>query len=321
MIDVNPHKLVYLSKSGSHLFGTNTPKSDLDVKGLFLPSIQSLYLQNAPQQFSQNTNNSNVKNSSEDVDVTVWSVQFWLKLLTKGDINAVSLLFSYTNPNAVLEGTDASFLEKLKALDPIKLLSRNLSGMMGFAYNQAIKYTAKGRHLYAVQTAIRILTEASQGLIGDVAEVVVTQVADDSMARVQEGSKGIKQLVLLEKMFDFTATTAWALAPLREVEARYGKRAKLALEAGVDFKAFSHSLRVLEEIRLLHSSGCIVYPHTGDFAELMMDAKMGNLEYEVLVEKLDQKLEEARAAEAISFLPPELDSSYSETFLLGLYEV
>ncbi len=321
MIDVNPHKLVYLSKSGSHLFGTNTPKSDLDVKGLFLPSIQSLYLQNAPQQFSQNTNNSNVKNSSEDVDVTVWSVQFWLKLLTKGDINAVSLLFSYSNPNAVLEGTDASFLEKLKALDPIKLLSRNLSGMMGFAYNQAIKYTAKGRHLYAVQTAIRILTEASQGLIGDVAEVVVTQVADDSMARVQEGSKGIKQLVLLEKMFDFTATTAWALAPLREVEARYGKRAKLALEAGVDFKAFSHSLRVLEEIRLLHSSGCIVYPHTGDFAELMMDAKMGNLEYEVLVEKLDQKLEEARAAEAISFLPPELDSSYSETFLLGLYEV
>lgn len=321
MINVFPHKLVYLAKSGSHLFGSNTPKSDLDVKGLFLPSIQSLYLQNAPQQFSRNTNNSNAKNSSEDVDVTVWSVQFWLKLLMKGDINAVSLLFSYTNPNAVLEGTDAQFLTRLKTLDPTKLLSRNLSGMMGFAYNQAIKYTAKGKHLNAVQTAIRILTEASQGLIGDVADVVVTQVADDSMARVQHGSKGIKQLVLLEKMFDFTASTTWALAPLREVEAGYGKRAKLALEAGVDFKAFSHSLRVLEEIRLLHSSGCIVYPHVGDFAELMMDAKMGVLEYEVLVEKLDQKLEEARVAEAASVLPTELDPSYSETFLLSLYEV
>jgi hypothetical protein len=321
MIDVNPHKLVYLAKSGSHLFGTNTPKSDLDVKGLFLPSRQSLYLQNAPQQFSQNTNNSNAKNSSDDVDVTVWSVQFWLKLLTKGDINAVSLLFSHTNPDAVLEGTDAGFLTRLKALDPTKLLSRNLSGMMGFAYNQAIKYTAKGKHLQAVQIAIGVLTQASQGLIADVADVIVTQVADDSMARVQVGSKGIKQLVLLEKMFDFTASTAWALAPLHEVEARYGKRAKLALEAGVDFKAFSHSLRVLEEIRLLHSFGRITYPHTGDFAKLMMDAKMGVLEYEILVEALDQKLEQARAAEATSVLPSELDPNYSETFLLGLYEV
>jgi RNA repair pathway DNA polymerase beta family len=321
MIDVFPHKLVYLAKSGSHLFGTATPKSDLDVKGLFLPSRSSLYLQNAPQQFSMNTNTSNAKNSSDDVDVTVWSVQFWLKLLTKGDINAVSLLFSYTNPDAMLEGTDAGFLERLKALDPSKLLSRNLSGMMGFAYNQAIKYTAKGKHLHAVQIAISVLTQASQGLISDVADVIVMQVADESMARVQVGSKGIKQLVLLEKMFDFTASTAWALAPLHEVEARYGKRAKLALEAGVDFKAFSHSLRVLEEIRLLHSTGRISYPHTGEFAKLMMDAKMGILEYEVLVEQLDRKLEEARASEASSVLPSELDPSYSEAFLLSLYEV
>ncbi len=321
MIDVQPHKLVYLSKSGSYLFGSNTPKSDLDVKGLFLPSRSSLYLQNAPQQFSQNTNNSNAKNSSEDVDVTVWSVQFWLKLLSKGDINAVSLLFSHTNPTAILEGTDAGFLERLKALDPTKLLSRNLSGMMGFAYNQAIKYTAKGRHLHAVQTAISILTQASKGVIADVADVIVTQIADESMARVQVGSKGIRQLVLLEKMFDFTATTAWALAPLQEVEARYGRRAKLALEAGVDFKAFSHSLRVLEEIRLLHSFGRISYPHTGDFAELMMDAKMGILEYEVLVEQLDRKLEEARDSESSSVLPETLDPSYAEAFLLSLYEV
>ena len=320
MIDVSPHKLVYLSKSGSHLFGTATPKSDLDVKGLFLPSRQSLYLQNAPQQFSQNTNDSSAKNSSDDVDVTVWSVQFWLKLLAKGDINAVSLLFAHTNPDAILEGTDTVFFERLKKLDPKKLLIRNLSGMMGFAYNQAIKYTAKGKHLKAVQIAITVLSEASQGLIRDVADVIVTQVADESMARVQVGSKGIKQLVLLEKMFDFTASTAWALEPLREVEARYGKRAKLALEEGVDFKAFSHSLRVLEEIRLLHSTGRIVYPHTDDFAQLMRDAKMGVLEYEVLIQALDRKLEEARVAESSSVLPIDVDPSYAESFLLSLYE-
>jgi hypothetical protein len=53
----------------------------------------------------------------------------------------------------------------------------------------------------------------------------------------------------------------------------------------------------------------------------MMDAKMGVLEYEVLIEALDQKLEQARAAEATSVLPADLDPSYSEAFLLALYEV
>ena len=88
----------------------------------------------------------------------------------------------------------------------------------------------------------------------------------------------------------------------------------------MDFKAFSHSLRVLEEIRLLHSFGRIIYPHTGDFSKLMLDAKMGVLEHEVLIQALDRKLEEARAAETSSVLLPEVDPSYAESFLLALYE-
>ena len=321
MIDVAPHKLIYLSLAGSHLFGTNTPRSDMDVKGLFLPSRESLILQDAPQHFSRHTNNpgSGLKNTATDVDVGVWSVQFWLRLLEKGDINAVSLLFSHTNLNAVLDGTDAEFLDHLRSLEPTRLLSRNLSGMMGFAYSQAVKYTDKGRHLRAVRVAIMHLGRAKNGLVGDVSDTILTEIADDTMIRMQFSSTGQKQLVILEKSFDYTARASWALEPLRSLEAGYGKRAQQAMQSGVDFKAFSHSLRVLEEIRQLHLTGRITYPHTQEFAAVMRDAKLGLYGYDRLVNMLDDKLEAARAVEAQTILPERTDRDYARDFLLSLY--
>jgi hypothetical protein len=40
----------------------------------------------------------------------------------------------------------------------------------------------------------------------------------------------------------------------------------------------------------------------------------------MLIQALDLKLEEARAAETISVLPAEVDAKYAEDFLLALYE-
>lgn len=322
MIDTSPHKLLYLAKSGSQLFGTATPTSDLDVKGVFLPSRESLYLQSAPQQFTRNTNNSGsgMKNSSDDVDVTVWSVQFWLKLVLRGDINAVSLLFSHTNPEAVLEGTDTAFLKSLRGLDATRLLSRQLSGMMGFAYAQAIRYTDRGKHLRAVRAAIDHLERATHGLVGDVAPTILLEIADDRLASERVNDAGQRQLAVLEKAFDYTARASWALGPLRELEQGYGKRSRAAMSAGVDFKAFSHSLRVLEEIRQLHLTGRVHYPHAPAFATVMRDAKIGAYTYEALVALMDEKLEAARAAEARSLLPERPDREYAEAFLLSLYE-
>jgi RNA repair pathway DNA polymerase beta family len=322
MIDVSPHTLLYLAKSGSQLFGTHTPKSDLDVKGVFLPNLESLILQTSPQQFTSNTNDSGtgLKNSSEDVDVTVWSVQFWLKLLIRGDINAVSLLFSHTNPEAILPCSSEDFVARLRELDPSRILSKNLSGMMGFAYSQAIKYTDKGKHVRALAVALENLERAKEGLVGDVAPIILATIADSSLAREVLSERGILQLVILEKAFDYTARASWAMRPLRALEAGYGKRARMAADSGVDFKAFSHSLRVLEEIRQLHMTGRIAYPHEPVFAGVMRAVKLGEYRYDELVPMLDVKLEEARSAETSSILAAEVDPKYAQDFLLSLYD-
>ena len=322
MIDVAPHSLLYLALSGSRLFGSDTPLSDVDVKGVFLPSKQSLYLQTAPQQFSQNTNpsDSERKNTVSDVDVTVWSLQFWLKLLQRGDINAVSLLFSHTHKGAMLTGSDPAFAARLRDLEPRNLLKRSLGGMMGFAYSQAVKYSDKGKHLRAVCIALEHL-ERVTGTVGAVSETIVMTVADLALARVELSENGQPQLLILEKAFDLTASAAWALKPLQQLEQRYGKRSRIALEAGgIDFKAFSHSLRVLEEMRLLHENGRIVYPHEATFAALLRDVKSGHFEYAVLTDLLDAQLERTQAAEIHSVLSEDVDSSYADDLIVSMYE-
>jgi hypothetical protein len=321
MLKIHPHTILMLAKSGSQLFGTATPKSDLDVKGVFLPSKESLYLQRAPQQFTQNTNpsDSGTKNQADDIDITIWSVQFWLKLLLRGDINAVSLLFSPSHPTAILEGTNAVFVEQLKTLEPSKILTKDLGGMMGFAHSQAIKYSEKGKHLKAVQLATQHMGNVT-GLVGDVAETIIGLIANDKLARSVIGNNNQKQLLILEKSFDYTAKADWAVKPLLELEERYGKRAKQAmLDGGVDFKAFSHSLRVLEEMRLLHLQGSIAYPHQTEFAVLLREIKQGQLEYPKLLELLDAKLEEVQLAATKSVLPEKPDLEYANAFVLDLY--
>jgi hypothetical protein len=321
MLEIQPHTMLLVAKSGSQLFGTATPSSDLDVKGVFLPSKESLYLQRAPQQFTQNTNpsDSGTKNQADDIDITIWSVQFWLKLLLRGDINAVSLLFAPSHSTAILKGSNPDFLEKLKTLKANKILSKNLGGMMGFAHSQAIKYSEKGKHLNAVQIATQHMGHVT-GLVGDVAETIIGLIANDKLARSIIGNNNQKQLLILEKAFDYTAKADWAIKPLLELEERYGKRAKQALlDGGVDFKAFSHSLRVLEEMRLLHLQGFITYPHQNEFAVLLRDIKQGKLEYPKLLEMLDAKLEAVQNAENQSVLPENPDLEYADTFVLDLY--
>lgn len=79
--------LLHLTLSGSLLYGTDTPGlSDIDVRGLFLPSPASLALGTAPASLRLSTAEAGARNTAEDVDIDLWPVGHWLlKLLPAGD--------------------------------------------------------------------------------------------------------------------------------------------------------------------------------------------------------------------------------------------
>ena len=92
------YRILYVTKMGSHLYGTNSENSDTDVKFIFLPSEEDCLLGIAAKNININSSNDKEANTKDDVDIQGWSLQFFIDLLRKGDTNALDVLYSYTTP-------------------------------------------------------------------------------------------------------------------------------------------------------------------------------------------------------------------------------
>lgn len=140
-------RLLYLAYYGSTLYGTAIQgTSDLDCKGVFLPSPQSLALGKAPDSLRFSTGAADSHNSAGDVDVDLWSLQHWLlKLLAGGDSGAMDLLYSPSHAGCVL--CKDAFMDEIFA-EPLKGLNlAGARGYVGYCLGQAERYCLKGERL------------------------------------------------------------------------------------------------------------------------------------------------------------------------------
>ncbi len=114
--------LLFLTLFGSSLYGTETPgKSDLDLRGIFLPSRESLALNKASKSLHFSTGNKERRNLAGDMDIDLWSVQHWLlKLLPAGDTGALDVLFAPSHTACTLyrhPALDVVFDNPLRLMD------------------------------------------------------------------------------------------------------------------------------------------------------------------------------------------------------------
>lgn len=71
-------------RAGSHLYGTNTPESDVDIRGIVLPRIEEII---GLDRFEQ-------KEKHGDEDVLYYSLPRYIQLLMKGNPNVIEWLFA-----------------------------------------------------------------------------------------------------------------------------------------------------------------------------------------------------------------------------------
>lgn len=60
---------------GSHLYGLETPTSDKDYKGIYLPHPREILLGTAKKSIDTSTGDKNSKNGVNDVDRQIYSLQ------------------------------------------------------------------------------------------------------------------------------------------------------------------------------------------------------------------------------------------------------
>jgi predicted nucleotidyltransferase len=135
-------ELLFLTKSGSYLYGTNSEKSDRDYVGVYMMPLDKrlgLYTKHDTINLSiENKDNKN-KNTKYAVDIKIYEIEKFVKLLVENNPNMLEILFAETNSDAVLYNNF-----KFKAIQANYLLflsSKARNKFYGFAnnvYNKAL---------------------------------------------------------------------------------------------------------------------------------------------------------------------------------------
>ena len=256
--------LLFLTLFGATLYGTETPdKSDLDVRGVFLPSLESLVLGQAPHSLHLSTADAKGRNAAHDVDLGLWSIQHWLlKLLPAGDMAGLDLLFAPSHTACTLYRNPR--LDKVFAA-PLRFLDLTGRGYAAYVFKQTKKYGVKGSRAGALKAvrawlAAHYPKPAPNERLGDCLDALPAACVNDRHCFLTE-INGEKALQLGGKLHAASTRLAeFARRVEAELQPLAARLAAAERNENLDFKAFSHALRALAEMSELLQTGRIIFP-------------------------------------------------------------
>lgn len=312
------YKLIYLANSGSVLHGTNSETSDQDLKGLFVPCIKDLILESPHKVINIKTNKTGLKNSSEDTDIELFSVNEFLRLLKAGNNTAVELLFSMFSTENVFIETEQSFIFKNFVK---QLICNKTDSFVGFAMQQAAKYSVKGTRLRELEESINFFKQyRPETKLKDLYDVIKYFMRTKEFVEFTVLEE-IEYVTILNRHYILTSDVAFILKSLNVILRSYGARAEKAKNCeGIDFKAFGHAYRAVLEAIELQETHFLKLPLKD--ASFLKDIKYGVFSTDI--EKLSNDLEELyvklRNIESESTLPENVNEEVVRKIKLEMYK-
>ena len=304
---------------GSHLYGTNTPSSDRDYKSVYLPSARDILLQHVKGSLGHKVKQvEGDKNSPEDVDDEMYSLQRYLQLLAEGQTVAIDMLFT---PKPLVTSV---LWDKIKA-NKDRLLTKRSAAFVGYCRTQANKYGIKGSRVAAAKDASEFFGKHYDRL-GNTAKLhriadLIPSIAGEHTKIVElETTPGNKEWFVdcCNRKVSFGNTIKAAYEIYSRIYDNYGQRAKLAqTNEGIDWKALSHAVRVATEALELLATANVTFPLPN--AAHVLDIKLGRLPYDQVASEIEELLEKVEQASATSPLRDEVDQEFIDDFVYGAY--
>jgi hypothetical protein len=315
--------LIVEMRFGSHLYGTDTSQSDLDLKAVYLPEPDDILLQRVkPTIAPLPSKPPGEKNAPGDVDREAYSLQRYLELLAEGQTVALDMLFA---PDAAMTMPPKPLWRRIQA-NSARLVSRRASAFVRYCRQQANKYGIKGSRVASGRAALALLTAAAERL-GATArlEQIGAELADfvgtEHVALIDlptPGGRSIRHLEVCGRKMSFTASIKTAREIAQRLVDEYGQRALQAeRNEGLDWKALSHAVRVGREAIELFGTGRITFPLP--YADHIRRIKSGDIPYEAVASEIERLLAEVEAAAATSSLPDEPDQAAIDELVVGAY--
>ena len=264
--------LIVKIKFGSHLYGTNTPQSDVDYKSVYLPTARDIVLQRVINSvhIGAKSKVEGERNLPTDVDNEAYSLQRYLTLLAEGQTVAIDMLFA---PEPLLSTGLWDIIQNNRE----RLLTKRSAAFVGYCRTQANKYGIKGSRVASAKVAADFFEKAQSehgtniavGYFFDSCNpanpfVVGERVLDIHTSIVtKETTNGSIEsyFVCCNRMVGFKNTVKEAAALYRHIYESYGNRARQAeCNEGIDWKALSHAVRVGNKAIELLNTHSITFP-------------------------------------------------------------
>jgi hypothetical protein len=319
---IDAGRVIVLVKSGSHLYGTSTRASDLDFKGVYVPTPKDILLQRIRASVRQNRQKeAGERNLPGDIDREFYSLQRFLGLLAEGQTVALDVLFAPPGSMSLPPAAEWQEIQRNRH----RLLTRKSASFLSYCRQQANKYGIKGSRVATARGALARLTtlEAEHGSAAKLGQLAgaITDLAGEHSALVDitSGSgQQIRHWDVCGRRMPFTTSLKSCREVMQRLVDEYGQRA-LAAESqqGVDWKALSHAVRVGHQAVELLRTGHVTFPLPN--ATHILAIKKGELAYRQVAAEIEQLLAEVEAAAEASVLPPEPDHAWIEDFVLDVH--
>lgn len=299
---------------GSHLYGTDTPDSDTDYKGIYLPSFRDCILGNIKTTLEKK-NDVSRKNTSSDVDESLYSLQHFAEMASTGKLVAIDMLHA---PDCMLVLNSPIWYEIRR--NRHRFYTKRLSGCLKFVREHAAKYSVRSSRISAIEEVFAVLDRYGEDI--KISAVWDELPANDHCKEVRNPKEDRWRFYqVCGKMISETMKIKHARESIMHTYKQYGTRAHLARSnEGINWKALSHAYRAGLQIREIFKTGDLKFPLKE--AGIVRDLKLGRLHY--LHDGVGDMLEELHAdvekLSSESNFPDTPDTEWLEDFVIDCYK-
>ncbi|EQA7786732.1 DNA polymerase beta superfamily protein [Acinetobacter baumannii] len=331
--------LIMQTLFGSKLYGTDTPSSDLDIKGVFIPHGKDIIMGTGKDHYEMNTGDSSSKNTSADTDLEMFSLQYFIKMAVKGETIALDMIHT---PSSCIVDYDNIEPWDFIYQNRSRFYTTDMKAYLGYVKKQAAKYGIKGSRLAALRKVLDWVETLPETKVIDMRENKITRhvtmidgkfhtdtkigdfikdapiVEEHANVITQDGNTFYR---VLTASYQDTLSIKRLKLSLRKQWEGYGERARLAeLNQGVDWKSLHHAIRGGLQLKEIYSTGDLIYPLAD--ADMLKRIKAGELQFKEVSEILEDTINEVDKLSQIASkngMPAKVDTEFWDKFIFDVY--
>jgi len=296
--DLAEKNKILVVKTGSHMYGTNTPTSDEDFVGIFMPSEEYVYGFKRMDEvdFSVKDKDENGRNTKDAIDVKYYEFRKFVKLAMENNPNILEILFAPESNIVFINDLGRELLNMAKVF-PYQGCKQKF---LGYAFAQKHKMFVKKDNYFDLLKAKEFLkSKDSPWSLWEVEKDMDKSVFKKQINKLS-GKIDFYQVGDINFMPSISIKNA--IKMIEERLDKVGNREELYLKHAFDTKFAMHLVRLMIEGTMLLDKGFLEFPFSDYVKEFLMTIRNGEKSidevlttatyYEELIEKIESPLPE-----------------------------